>query len=343
MSSDADVDPELRRDEVNESTLMWRRLTKGYKFADDLDHETLSTEFTISEEEAAREICSEAFSYVMDAGRARFEFTDFERAVDAVQSERDLDESDDDVEESSDDLDSDPEPEVATNDQESDDVQETEDPEIEIATETEINDEPDQPRPGGVSDVETIEVPREEFEQLTERVDELEGFINRDFALLKGSLRRLLDVDEEDSLEDLPGYAAAFTRDGAADDRIERLEEDNRRLEERLQVLETNLTSQQSGKFQKHAKILEFADNKRSKDQSAIAIVNEDVVGCVGCSRKYAYDLMEEMAETYSFATLRNHETIPNRSSKLKAVVIEFGDDDFDELLKRVHTNEGSN
>lgn len=211
MSSEAD-----RPDEYDEATLMWRRLTDGYKLDDGLTHETLTEEIDVEDEDVAGEVCSQAFDYVVADQRTRFEIEDFERAVTTVLTEREQTELDDEPERS----DESSAEELRRLKQE---IEHKSDTDIENAASSpaslpseastddrarEENEDHADPVHEGA---ETVEVPREEFEQLQERVGEMESVVNRDFALLKGSMRRLLGIEERAGLEELPGYASEFS------------------------------------------------------------------------------------------------------------------------------------
>ncbi|MEM4780885.1 MAG: hypothetical protein QXG03_04890, partial [Halalkalicoccus sp.] len=211
MSSEAE-----RPDEYDETTLMWRRLTDGYKLDDGLTHETLTEEIDVEDEDVAVEVCSQAFDYVVADQRTRFEIEDFERAVTTVLTEREQTESDD-VPERSDESSAEERRRLEQ------DGEHTSDTAIENAasspasspseasTDDRAREENENHAGPDHKDGETVEVPRNEFEQLQERVDELESVVNRDFALLKGSMRRLIGIDEQTGLEELPGYASEFS------------------------------------------------------------------------------------------------------------------------------------
>lgn len=57
-------------------------------------------------------------------------------------------------------------------------------------------------------------------------------------------------------------------------------------------------------KEQKLAAIRRFVQNKGGQ-QSTVAVIDSDIQGCVGVSRRYAYDLIEEAAAELEGARVR--------------------------------------
>lgn len=55
------------------------------------------------------------------------------------------------------------------------------------------------------------------------------------------------------------------------------------------------------GKGSKVAEIVRFAENARSEEQPAIKLTAKDIKGATGCSRRYAYDLMDDLPTEYDW------------------------------------------
>ena len=128
-----------------------------------------------------------------------------------------------------------------------------------------------------------------------------------------------------------------FTMYGRMDDRVKELERENKmlreefaRLKDQLDSLDGHLSTQKTSKVDKHVAIIEYAGNQLESGMKGVAVEAKEIVGAVGCSMKYSYQLMEDMAATYSFASLRDV------SDKPKAVRIEFEGTSSEELSRRV-------
>ena len=75
-------------------------------------------------------------------------------------------------------------------------------------------------------------------------------------------------------------------------DRVGELEAENDRLKQKL--------STASSKEDKLQRIVEFADNLRG-NKPAVKLKAKDIQGAAGISRRYAYDLIEELPEEYDW------------------------------------------
>lgn len=76
--------------------------------------------------------------------------------------------------------------------------------------------------------------------------------------------------------------------------RIEELEEENAELRERLDTL-GDIGAEKTSKQSKIASIVLYADNLRDEDQSAVKVLPKNVCGVANVSRRYAYDLIDDM------------------------------------------------
>lgn len=130
--------------------------------------------------------------------------------------------------------------------------------------------------------------------------EEVSAVTNRDIPLLKGTLRRLLGVE---SVDDLPAAARAVQGQlEAVEDRLSAVEA---RLD-RLGDVGTEATT----KEEKFAAVLAFAMNKRN-GSSKVAVSPQEVKGCTGVSRRYAYDLIDAMGASIDGVEVREARTVP--------------------------------
>lgn len=105
--------------------------------------------------------------------------------------------------------------------------------------------------------------------------------IQQELARLETLLYKNLDArkDLEETVDELV-------------DRVGALEEENCRLRARVDTAD--------GKDEKVAKIVQFANNARGKEP-AIKLTAKDIKGATGCSRRYAYDLMDDLPDEYDW------------------------------------------
>lgn len=166
-------------------------------------------------------------------------------------------------------------------------------------------------------------------ERLQERVETLEATVsdlhqrlheavNRDIPLMKGTIRALLDADIEE-INELPDAGRSFHhRVDAYDDRLATLETRVQRFDD--------ISGEQSSKEQKIAAVLSYAVNKCGPGQRKVAVTATEIKGVAGVSRRYAYDLVEAIADELSECELREGETVQTSSGpkhKSKAVIVD--------------------
>lgn len=88
------------------------------------------------------------------------------------------------------------------------------------------------------------------------------------------------------------------------EDRLEDYEEENEQLRERVEALEARLEvveeNSDGGREAKVREICDFALNARS-GQRGVAVTAKEIVGCTGVSRRYAYDLIDELPDEHHF------------------------------------------
>ncbi len=114
---------------------------------------------------------------------------------------------------------------------------------------------------------------RGRLDELDEELSEARDHLNRELALVR---KRVTDLEEENEA----------LRERVAD------------LEDRVAVLEGQQRSE--GKDARVAELVEFADNLRD-DQRGAKLDIQDIMGATGVSRRYAYDLVEELPEEYGY------------------------------------------
>lgn len=124
-----------------------------------------------------------------------------------------------------------------------------------------------------------------------EQLDERLGELDRDLA----ALRRLAFALADDDTEDL--FAAV-------DETITRIETVEQRLDELDQVSDmlADVTDEKTSKDEKIAAVVTYADNTRRDDQPGVTVLPKAVKGVTEVSRRYAYDLVDDMIEQYAWA-----------------------------------------
>ncbi|MCU4926470.1 hypothetical protein OB905_10815 [Halobacteria archaeon AArc-dxtr1] len=153
---------------------------------------------------------------------------------------------------------------------------------------------------------------------VTELEAQLETATNRDIPLLKGTIRALVGA-EIDEIGELPESGRTFNRQ--VETHAERLDA----VEKRLAAL-GEIDREKTTKEQKIAAICTFAQNKRGGRSSTVAVTAKEIQGCVGVSRRYAYDLIGEVAEVVEGARVRDAREVPTATGvehKKKALLID--------------------
>jgi hypothetical protein len=125
---------------------------------------------------------------------------------------------------------------------------------------------------------------------------EVSRIVDRDLPLLTGAVRAMTGSEIE-SVEELPGAGREFR------ERLERFEERLDAVERRLDRL-GDVGDEPSSKEEKFAAVLSFAQNKRN-GSAKVAVSPHEVKGCTGVSRRYAYELIDEMAAAVTGVDVR--------------------------------------
>lgn len=141
---------------------------------------------------------------------------------------------------------------------------------------------------------------------------------NKDIPLLKGTVRTITGADIE-TVDELPDAGHTFNQRVAA--RGERLEQ----VEQRLAELGT-VGQEPTSKEEKSAAIMAFAQNKRN-GSTKVAVTPQEVRGCAGVSRRYAYDLIEALAADLDGVRVREPtqvQTGNGTEKKRKALLVDY-------------------
>lgn len=88
------------------------------------------------------------------------------------------------------------------------------------------------------------------------------------------------------------------------EEQARRIDELERRVTEHGQKLNRlgDIGEEKTTKEQKIVAILTFAENIRNPNETKVVVKPKDIKGAVGCSRRYAYDLVDDMHDTYDWA-----------------------------------------
>lgn len=257
--------------------------------APEVSAEVLAEEFGELDEDRRDQMCSSAVMIAFDDGHNEVHLKHFEEAYEETELEVDQEDGSDDVQEDT------PEPDPEADTEPTDDGG----PEIfdedndDVPRETDQSESSEQSTDGSDGDDNISEMSRSELEQevqsLRSEVDKLQEVANRDMALVKGALTNMMDVE---SLEELPGAGDHFNEQFA--EREERLNS----VESDVDGIDSTLASGQGGKSSKVRNIVQLANNRR-KDESVIVLDVSDIKDATGVSRRYAYDLVEDLPEEY--------------------------------------------
>lgn len=165
-------------------------------------------------------------------------------------------------------------------------------------------------------------------ESLQERVATLEATVaelrecldcavNRDIPLLKGTVRAAIHA-EIDDIGDLPEAGHDFN------ERLANYETRLAAVERQLDAL-SDIDTTADTKAEKMAAVLSFALNKEN-GRSKVAVSPQEVRGCAGVSRRYAYDLIDAMGEEVTGVAVREPtriETSTGTKQKGKALLVD--------------------
>ena len=184
------------------------------------------------------------------------------------------------------------------------------------------------------------EMSREELEdeiaELRKRMQTVEG----DIAFIKRTLVTLTDANLKDGghhpLEGLP-ESGERTRTS-----IEDLQEAVSHHGEQLAAV-SDVSQQNTEKDGKVASIAAFAMQQANGPEETVLVDANEIRGCTGVSRRYAYKLIDTIGEDteYEWARIRQSETVQTSTGskqKSKGLLI-----DCDSLRKSLHQPDGVN
>jgi hypothetical protein len=130
---------------------------------------------------------------------------------------------------------------------------------------------------------------------------------NKQNIALRKLLYQLADLDEEE--QDDCGLIEAALR---VADRIDSLEDEMDELREQVesqgQVVDMlgDIEQTKTTKEQKVATIVRFADQKRDDDNDVMRVVPQEIRGLLDVSRRYSYDLVDDIAQANEWARIRD-------------------------------------
>lgn len=146
---------------------------------------------------------------------------------------------------------------------------------------------------------------------------ELATVTGRDIPLVKAAVWALTDAEFE-TVDDLP--AAGQDVRAELNDLAERVST----LEDRVAAI-GDVGTEASTKEEKYAAVLAFAANKQGTD-GKVAVTPAEIRGCTGVSRRYAYDLVEAMADDIEGVRFREAKQVQTSSGveqKSKALLVD--------------------
>lgn len=155
----------------------------------------------------------------------------------------------------------------------------------------------------------------ETIAELRENLQEVTG---RDIPLLKAAVRGIV-ASEIESIQELPAAGRAVG------ERLDELDQRVTSLEERVDTLRS-IDGGQSSKAEKFAAVLAYAENKATGQRSKVAVSAQEAKGCAGVSRRYAYDLLDAMADEIQGVRLREAQRVETGSGvehKQKALLVD--------------------
>jgi hypothetical protein len=102
-----------------------------------------------------------------------------------------------------------------------------------------------------------------------------------------------LDAEKATELTAIEKVEIVVERIDDLEDTVKTLRQQNKRFEQLLEDA--------GGKEKKVADIVKFASNVRG-GQPVVQLTAKEIKGAVGCSRRYAYDLIEDLPDEYDWA-----------------------------------------
>lgn len=323
------MSPETVDDPVGE----WRdRILEGsMKLADGCSAEDLAEEFGDVDDGWADELCSEAAMIAIQEGRSKIPIEDFQAAAEQLDGAKgdggnETDTTDQQL--SSNEIPSADEVSIPSSvDPDAPPNSESDNSDGSNSSESSADEQPvnqpcdqdhtasagDQP----VSDDRVAEL-EAEVERLREQVDTLQTVANRDVAIIKGALRNLLGVDDLDDLSELLGPAEQ--KGVAWSETADRVDE----LQGQVQAIQ-DIGSASTTKEEKIAQVVSYAQGAASDGEDRVTVTVKNVKGVAGVSRRYAYDLAEDMIDDYDWALDPQEQNLrPDEEQRQKGVIVDL-------------------
>jgi len=156
--------------------------------------------------------------------------------------------------------------------------------------------------------------------QLSQRVEDLEAKVTGidDKATTQQTINHLMAALTGASPED-------FTIDPM------RLRDDAQSFHDRVVETESQVASirnvggDQTSKEEKIAQVVAYAHNEKSQSQSRTTVLPKNIKGIAGVSRRYAYDLVDDMTDAYDWALdPASMDRRPDQETPQKGVIIDF-------------------
>jgi len=270
--------------------------------APEVSAEVLAQEFGRLDEHRRDEMCSSAVMIAFDDGYDEISLEHFREAYEETAPEDDVEDSAEAIQEAPPEPHPEPTEETQTDenppepeiyDEDNDEVEATSGSQSQNndAGDDDQDDEDTEP----VSEMSRAEL-EAEVKELRKDLDSMRTIANNNIPLMTRALRNMLGVDE---IEDMPDAAAELREavDGHGD-RLDAVEDD-------VSGIDETITSGQGGKASKVRQIVQLAVNRRT-DESVVILDVGDIKDATGVSRRYAYDLADDLPDDHDWCHERS-------------------------------------
>lgn len=128
---------------------------------------------------------------------------------------------------------------------------------------------------------------------------------------------------------DKPKRVREARKNGGVMDRLEQLEQQFSRIEAQLNAIQ-DLGREKSTKEEKVASLVRYAQNLSNDGTTGVQLLEaRDIQGVAGVTRRYAYDLMDELPDQYDFFLDRDDlkqygDVEIDKSSKSRALAVDL-------------------
>lgn len=312
-------------DDDRDSAGAWSQklATSSLMLADTVNAEDLAEEFGDIDDDRRDELCNEAAMQAIDDGANEITMAHFRAANEKLvgDSGEDSDTKDDETGAAD-------SPESATVTEDSLDEEDGEVSDTSSADPVSEESDSASPTDGPEADQEETETdPAEmarselesEVEDLRAEVDKIQEVANRDVAIIKGALTNLLGVKD---IEELPAAGQSLR------DRLDDQDESIADVEDQVEALDGVIADGGGGKSSKIRDIVQMADNRRS-DEGRVLMTVPDIIDATGVSRRYAYDLIEDLPDDREWILAREEmkqygDLQIDKDEQTKAIGIDF-------------------